>query len=360
MAKRKRKLSKKGKRLVGILILICIIFIVGIIVLNITSKDNKNIKKEKEITKEEVKKDKPKEEKKLTILDLKSNTRPYAVMINNISSVWGYQSGIQDAYLVYEIIVEGGYTRLMAVYKDKTLDRIGSVRSSRHYFLDYALENDAIYVHFGWSPQAQNDISNLGVNNINFMSYNGYSRDYTLGLASEHTAFTTTQDIMDGASYYGYRTTTEEEPVLNYSADTIDISSMEGAIPANKINIVFSASRSTSFEYDSVNKVYNRFQNTISHEDYVTGLQYTTKNIITYQITNYTISGDTSGRQTLENMGSGTGWYISEGYAAPITWEKESRGSKTIYKYEDGTEIKVNDGNTHIEIQPSSQTLTIE
>ena len=128
------------------------------------SKNNKEINNVKEEINEE-----PKVIKKVQIIDLDSNSRPYAVMINNIATVWGYQSGLQDAYLVYEIIVEGGYTRLMAVYKDKTLDRIGSVRSSRHYFLDYALENDAIYVHFGWSPQAEADMQTWGVNNINFI-----------------------------------------------------------------------------------------------------------------------------------------------------------------------------------------------
>lgn len=355
MAKR-RKLSKKGKRFFSILAVLFITVITIIICLNLDDK------KENTDTNDNIseKKEEPKVEEKLKILDLDSNTRPYAVMINNIKTVWGYQSGLQDAYMVYEIIVEGGYTRLMALYKDKSLDRIGSVRSSRHYFLDYALENDAIYVHFGWSPQAQSDMSSLGVNNINFMSYSGYTRDKSLGLASEHTAFTTTTDIMEGASYYGYRTTTEEKPLLDYSVKSVDLSNMEGAIPANKIYIEYSNSRSTSFEYDSVNKVYNRFQNDIIHKDYVTGLQYTAKNIITYQVENYTIRGDDKGRQTLDNIGSGTGWYISEGYAVPITWKKSSRSSKTIYKYADGTEIKVNDGNTYIQIQPTSKNLTIE
>lgn len=351
---RRKKLNKKGKIFLSLLFILVIVIFV-IIFLNINKKTKEDTDNEPELDqKEEV------VEEKLNILDLNSNSRPYAVMINNISTVWDYQCGLQDAYLVYEIIVEGGYTRLMAVFKDKTLDRIGSVRSSRHYFLDYALENDAIYVHFGWSPQAQSDISSLGVNNINFISYNGYTRDYSLGLATEHTAFTSTTKIMEGANYYGYRTTSEEKPLLDYSAKSVNISNLEGAIPANKINIVFSASRSTSFEYDSINKVYNRFQNTLIHKDYVTGLQYTAKNIITYQVNSYGISGDDKGRQTIENIGSGTGWFISEGYAVPITWEKSSRSSKTIYRYNDGTQIKVNDGNTHIEIQPSGQNLIIE
>ena len=352
----RRRLSKKGKKFFSLLGVIVVTLIAIIICFNLgIEKTNTGKHEDKPKKKEE-----SKVEEKLKILDLASNTRPYAVMINNIKTVWGYQSGIQDAYMVYEIIVEGGYTRLMALFKDKSLDRLGSVRSSRHYFLDYALENDAIYVHFGWSPQAQSDIKKLGVNNINFMSYSGYTRDRSLGLASEHTAFTTTQDIMEGADYYGYSKTTDKKPLLDYSVKSVDLSNMDGVIPANKVFIDYSNSRSTSFEYDSVNKVYNRFQNNIVHKDYVSGLQYTTKNIITYQVKNHTISGANKGRQNLENIGSGTGWYITEGYAVPITWEKSSRSSQTVYKYTDGTKIKVNDGNTYIQIQPTGKTLTIE
>ena len=85
------------------------------------------------------------------------NDRTIAVMIDNHSDAWP-QANLNKAYLVYEIVVEGGETRLMALFKGQDLEKIGPVRSSRHYFLDYALENDAIYVHHGWSPQAESDI----------------------------------------------------------------------------------------------------------------------------------------------------------------------------------------------------------
>ena len=349
-----RKLNKKGK-----LVVFCLVLLIGIIIVLVFMLGNDNEKVDnpkKEKKKEEI----VEEVKKLNIIDMDSDTRCIAVMINNISNVWGYQSGLQDAYLVYEIIVEGGYTRLMAVFKDKNLDRIGSVRSSRHYFLDYALENDCVYVHFGWSPQAQNDISKLGVNNINFMSYDGYTRDRSLNLASEHTAFTTTNNILEGMDYYKYRKTSDEKPLLNYSVDDIDLSTMDGSQVANRVFIKYSNSRNTSFEYDEVNKVYKRFQNDESQIDYVTKEQYSAKNIITYQVSNYTISGDEKGRQDINNIGSGEGYYITNGYAVPITWEKSSRSSKTIYKYKNGNEIVVNDGNTHIEIQPKDMEFVIE
>lgn len=356
----KRKINKKGKMVIIVIILIIFMVISFGIGLNVNNHQ-KNTEIMKDIKKEEKnEKDDVKQEKKLQIINLESNSRPYAVMINNISKVWGYQSGLQDAYLVYEIIVEGGYTRLMAIFKDVNLDRIGSVRSSRHYFLDYALENDAIYVHFGWSPQAENDISKLNVNNINFMSYDGYTRDRSLNLASEHTAFTTTNSILEGADYYHYRKTSNEKPLLNYSVDEVDLSTKDESIIANRVFIKFSNSRNTSFEYDEVNKLYKRFQNDVAQVDYINKEQYTVKNIITYQVSNNTITGDDKGRQDITNVGSGEGYYITNGYAIPITWEKSSRNSKTIYKYKNGSEINVNDGNTHIEIQPTNQELIIE
>ena len=57
--------------------------------------------------------------KNLKIVDANSKSRPYAVMINNISVARPLQSGLQDAYLMYEIIVEGGITRYMALFMDQ-------------------------------------------------------------------------------------------------------------------------------------------------------------------------------------------------------------------------------------------------
>lgn len=55
-------------------------------------------------------------------------------MINNISVARPLQSGLQDAYLMYEIIVEGGISRYLALFIDQSTERIGSIRSARHYF----------------------------------------------------------------------------------------------------------------------------------------------------------------------------------------------------------------------------------
>ena len=303
----------------------------------------------------------PKEpEKKLQIVDLNSKSRPYAVMINNNHAAWP-QAGLQDAYIVYEIVVEGGITRMMALYKDADTAKIGSIRSSRHYFLDYALENDAIYVHFGWSPKAQSDISTLKINNINGLYDTCFWRDKTLKRAYEHTAFTNIEKLKETTKKKGYRTETDKDLLLNYSVDELELSTKEGAIPANNVTIKYSNYHTTSYEYDSENKVYKRTMSRVPNTDLDSGVQYTAKNIITYKVEDTAlVDTENKGRRDLKNIGSGEGYYITDGYAVPITWEKSSRSAQTVYKYKDGSEIVVNDGNTFIQIQPLNQSLTIE
>ena len=353
MAKRK-KLNKKGKRFFTILAVVIVAVVAIILCLNLNDKKDTPQKEEKP-----KKQEKPQVEEKLKILDLDSNTRPYAVMINNINVARPLQSGLQDAYIVYELIVEGGITRYMALFQDQSTARIGSVRSARHYYLDYALENDAIYVHHGQSDQAAADFSRLGIDRIVVNNTTTGWRDRTLNVSSEHTLFTSIEKLKNGLS--GLRTNREKDFLLDYSVKSLDLSSKEGSLVANNVSINYSNYLTTSYQYDSVNKVYNRFVNGNVHKDYVTGSQYTTKNIITYQVTNYDLNdGSGKGRQGIENIGSGTGYYISEGYAVPIKWSKSSREAQTKYTYSDGTEIKVNDGNTFIQIQPTGRTLTIE
>ena len=43
-----------------------------------------------------------------------------------------------------------------------------------------------------------------------------------------------------------------------------------------------------------------------------------------------------------------------------INWNKECRECQTKYTYKNGEEIKVNDGNTFIQIQPLEKELVIE
>ena len=204
------------------------------------------------------------------------------------------------------------------------------------------------------------DFSKLGVDRIEAGTSSNSWRDKELrsqGYAYEHTLFTSIEKLNNNVGKK--RTKRNNDLLLNYTVDEVDLSKMENAKPANEVLIKYSNVNKTGYTYDAENKVYKRTVNGKEHVDYVTKNQYTVKNIITYQVKNTTIEGGGKGRQTIDNIGSGTGYYITDGYAVPITWTKPSRKSQTIYKYTNGEEIKFNDGNTFIQIQPTNQELTI-
>lgn len=294
---------------------------------------------------------------KLKIIDPDSNSRTIAVMIDNHTSALPH-AGLQDAYIVYEIIVEGGISRILALFKDKETDVIGPVRSARHYFLDYALEHDAVFVHFGHSPQALSDIKKLKVNNINgIYDDKAFWRDKSA--KSPHNAFTSMTRIKETIDKKKYRFTTESDLFLNYSIEELNLAENENAILANNIRIRYSSSHYIDYQYDEENKVYLRFSKGEPHADRVTGAQYFFKNIIVYSIKNFPLPGGKKGRQDIKNIGTGNGYYITNGYAIPITWEKKSRTEPTIYKDMNGEILKVNDGNTFINLQPLNKELTI-
>lgn len=338
----------KNKKVLLSLIIVVIIILVGLLVFLNTNK-HQNTESDKTITKTTT--------KKVNIVDVNTKSRPYAIMINNVEGARKLQSGLQDAYLIYEMMVEGGITRYLALFLDQNTERIGSIRSARHYYLDYALENDAIYVHHGYSPQAREDWNSLGVDRIEVNESTTGWRDKSASKTYEFTLFSNIEKLNKGLG--SKRTERNNDLLLNYSADEIDLSQLEGAIPANKLNIKYSSNTNNNYVYDNDNKFYLRSVNNKSQDDYVTGKQLTVKNIIVYSIKYSGISGDDKGRQTIDNIGEGNGYYISNGYAVPITWSKKSRKSQTIYRYNNGQEITVNDGNTFIQIVPESGSINI-
>ncbi len=347
--------KKNGSRL--LIAILVVLIIIAIVLFAIKILDKEEV--ETNVISEQ--KEEKKEEPKIQIVDVNSKTRPYAVMINNNHDAWP-QCGLKDAYLVYEIIAEGGITRMMALYKDKLPEKIGSVRSARHYFIDYADENDAIFIHWGGSPQAYSRI-NTGVADLDGMALEGsvFFRDKTLKRAYEHTGFVDLKKANEYAQNKGYTRETNEDLLLNYSATEIDLTKNAEAESANEITLKYSNYHTTSYEYDEENKVYKRFMSGKANIDLETEEQYTVKNIIVYKVKNYTLyDGENKDRQELNNIGSGNGYYISCGYAVPITWEKTSHSGQTIYKYKNGEEIKVNDGNTFIQIMPEDGKITIE
>ena len=365
--KDKKKTNKRKKEMIlvglAVFFLGLTFFLIFIYFIQSTKKE---VPEKPKIPKKIVKVEKP----KLKIIDEDSNERPLAVMIdNNIGN--GKHAGLQESYINYEIIVEGGLTRIMALYKDRNVELIGPVRSSRHYFLDYALEHDAVYAHFGWSPYAETDIRALNVNNINGMiDSDPFYRDNSI--AAPHNVFTSTERLRSYFDTKNYNKTTESWKVLKYNVDKVNLNinenkkdnnnseeqeSIPDLITANQISIGYSLHQNRSYVYDSTNEYYLRSMNGVAHIDKVTDKQLFYKNIIIMKVNNKTL--DREGRQDLDTVGNGDGYFITNGYALPIQWSKSNRNEKTIFSYKDGNEVIVNDGNTFIHVVPITSEIII-
>ena len=351
-------MEKKGQGLTGtkilVIILIVLIIVAGALLAIKFVKDNgetSQVSNNNEIQKEE-------EEEEKVPISFAGTDRPIAVMLdNNINAM--PQAGLLEADLVYEIIVEGGETRLMAVIKGKEIDKIGPIRSARHYFLDYALENDALYVHFGQSPYAKEDIETLNVNSINGIYESESSSSFWRvdDRYAPHNAVTSTRNILNFAKRDGYRTTSNATSVLNYVVDEVNLENGEAA---KEVAIPYSAYNTVRYEYDEDTKTYIRYSRDEKQVDWDTEKDIQVKNIIITFAENTTIEdGSGKGRQNLDNLGELDGYYITNGKAEKIVCEKKSRTDKTVYKDLEGNEIDVNDGKTFIQICPEEADIEI-
>ena len=344
---------EKGGVKILIAILVVLIIVAGVVLAYKITQDKNNTET---ISGDENNEAVAIEEEK-TVQIFSGNDRPFAVMIDNHADAWP-QAGLNEAYMVYEIIVEGGETRLMALFKGVDLDKIGPVRSARHYFIDYAMENDAIYVHFGQSPQAQSDIKKFSINDINGISEDGATFWRVKDKAAPHNAITSTEKLLESAKSKNYRTTSTEESILNYVTDEINLE--EGQV-ADTITIPHSDLQTVTYEYDEENKVYVRYARGEEQTDWDTDESITTKNIIITFCDNYTLSdSENKGRQGLKNIGTFDGYYITNGKAIKIQCIKNARDEKTIYQDMSGNPIQVNDGNTFVNICPTDADVEIE
>ena len=362
MKKFMRKFFKQKKIFLAIEFILLVAIIVGIVLLILKKEPVNDVEKPKEEEKQ----------KEVSIIDVNSKSRPFAIMINNASEARPYQRNLQQAYIVYEIInYADGSTRFLALFKDKDIDEIGPIRSTRHYHLDYVLENDAIFVHWGYSPKAQTEIKSLGIDNINGLTYGSDStRENIKGnsyfwtnkvanLSIAHRRFTSTELLNKATEKLKYNQETDQENLLKYTAKELDVKNMANSTVANKVDIYYNKTNNMTYEYNPETKTYLRSVKGVAHMDAATNKQLEVKNIITYKIDDVPLAGDTESRLDLKNIGTGSGYYITDGYAIEINWSKKCRECQTKYTYKDGSELVLNDGNTFIQIQPIEQELII-
>lgn len=272
--------------------------------------------------------------------------RPVSVMIGNTTDAMP-QYGTSSADIIYEVPVEGGLTRLMALYQDyANLKNIMSVRSCRHYFAYFAEEFNSIYVHYGQASYATEMLE--GVDDLNGLDGDldklTFFRDNSR--KSPHNAFVNGESIVAGIQKRGYETALSDTYLGHYAfaQDNETIELTEG-VDAAVVAPGFPVDKPW-FEYNSEDGLYYRYQYKAAHVDGGNNEQLKFKNVI-FQVCDYEVFPDGS-YLDVKTTGSGAGKFITNGKAIDVTWTKDSEGTPAKYYDSEGNEIVLNQGKTFV------------
>ena len=281
--------------------------------------------------------------------------RPVAIMLNNINVALPQQN-IGSADILYECQVEGYLTRLMGVYNDyEDLKAIGSVRSSREYYIDFAANHDAIYVHAGGSEEAYRNLKSRKTHNIDAVNdYNvsGYFyRDPNrLGrMGYEHTLVIDGDKINGAIAAKKYRTTYSSSFTnpLQFIGEGQQINLVNGT-KAKQLTVKFGA-HTTQFVYSASKNLYMRWQNSEKHIDGITGEQLGFENVVVL-FCPYTLTKDDYNHIEVTTTGKGKGYYLTGGKKVDIHWSKSSGDAQVKLYYASGKALTLTPGKTNIEI----------
>lgn len=284
--------------------------------------------------------------------------RPVAIMINNIKAALP-QYGVSDADLMFEVIVEGGITRMMAVYGDYTkIPNVCSVRSCRYYYPILAHGLDAVYICFGSNETLGTPtLKKLGIDYFNgaekyIDSLFGRDSQRLKTYSSEHTAYVKGGNIPEVLEDYDVRSDYKEGkdvPIFNFRTEA----AASGDTACDKVRLNFSTSYYSTFTYDSEDKVYYKLHNGSAHKDGVTGVQlnYTNVFVLETNVTTYK-----NGPLMSVELEGGSGYYISMGKSQKITWKKASEADTIEVFDSTGAPLQVNPGKSYIGIIKAGAT----
>ena len=279
--------------------------------------------------------------------------RPYAVMINNIK-VASPQSGLSAADILYEVLVEYGITRFMAVFEAQdvmsaTTERIGSVRSARHYYVSLANELDAVYVHFGGTTFAYDKIKSDNTTDVDGimggLAGHAFTRDQSI--QAPHNVFLNFSVMLNEVLKSSLRSEYEREKFFSFNEE--DTTPGNGQ-KADKVTIQFSQSVRPYLIYDKETGEYTRYQFGVLHTDPNNDQPLTYKNIIV-QYAKHAPKSNEYITIDLEDA-EGDGYYITNGVAIPIVWKRNETPNECHYYDLEGNELSINIGKTYIAIYP--------
>lgn len=285
---------------------------------------------------------------------------PLAVMVDNLPDGARPQFGLDRADIVYELLVEGGITRFMAVYLRQEAERVEPVRSVRTPYLYLAAELGAVIAHVGAAEtpgpaDAGTQMREWGIRDLDEPRNPApFWRDRTR--LAPHNAAVSTAALRAEADARGWDVTSPVDPWL-FKDDLVVANASDGV--AGRIAFAWTKTPQRAFavewQFDPEIDGYRRWMGGAPHVDARTGETLSAKNVIV-QFDSAEVVDD-EGHVIYGSVGSGPAWVFLDSQVIPATWTKPDRESRTRYWDAEGVEIRLNRGPTWVAVLPYGSPL---
>jgi hypothetical protein len=282
---------------------------------------------------------------------------PAAVVVDNHPAARP-QSGLTSASLVWEAQTEGGITRLLAIFDADSEGglQIGPVRSARPYFVIWAKETGAVFVHAGGSPEALSMLSaaESGVYDLSEFFAGSYFERVTFR-PSPHNLYITSDAMRRYISDFKLTPLAAEGFLFQEEA-----APSERKQDATRITIHFSSDDFTvSYEYDLTQNVYRRFLGSRPHLERGKSTQITPKNLVVQFAFHESIVGDPEDRIRIRTEGEGRALVFRDGGVIEGVWKKPAQ-DRTRFFDSEGNEIAFNRGQIFISVVDAARADVVQ
>jgi hypothetical protein len=282
---------------------------------------------------------------------------PIAVMIDD-QSLARPQSGFNSASVVWQAPAEGGIPRYMLVFQETVPGSVGPVRSARSYFIAWAADWTALYVHAGGSPDALATLASKGAGQYVYNAdqfRNGRFFWRVTTRSAPHNLYTDGPSLRRLASTVG-ATDGPMTPAWTFGPDA----PMESRPSGGRIDVAYLANK-IRFDYQPGSNAYVRSVSGASPQTDAADRQAVAPKNVVIMVVRFSPlnDGSTKNRLDAQVIGSGVAWIATNGRTIKGTWRKTSMTSPTTFQDGAGNPVTLTIGQTFIEVVPSSTAVKI-
>ena len=285
---------------------------------------------------------------------------PIAVMIDDHPAARP-QSGFNAAAIVWQAPAEGGVPRYMFVFQDRLPSSVGPIRSSRQYYVEWAAEYRAMYVHHGGSPQALATLRAKGsgtwVWNADGFRWEGRYVFRAHDRAAPHNVYSDGAHLRALAKRLG----ADDGPVTApWSFSPAVPTAVRPTGSTIKVTYPY---ETILYRYDAATNRYLRYSNGAKEPqvDRADGKVVAPTNVVVLRMFFGPLTGSSAGHGRLEatDVGKGVAWIATNGRTVKGTWKKASVTAPTLLFGPDGEPMTLTAGQTFVQVLPLSYGLEI-